>query len=69
MNTDQLTRKHLLNLLRGGGAHMTFDDAVVDFPLERINEAPPNVPYTIWHLLEHLRFSQRDIFDYVNEPD
>ena len=69
MTTDQPTRKHLLNLLRGGGAHMSFDDAVVDFPLERINERPPNVPYTIWHLLDHLRFTQRDIIDYVNDPD
>ncbi len=30
---------------------------------------PPHVPYTPWHLLEHLRLTQRDILDFIRDPD
>lgn len=68
MSTDQALRKHVLALLDGGQAHMTFDDAVANFPMSLININPPNVPYTPWHLLEHLRISQFDILEYVRNP-
>src|SRR3712207_9363395 len=67
MNHDQVVREHLLYLLRGGGAHMSFDDAVADFPLELVNVKPPNVPYTPWHLVEHLRITQWDILERSEE--
>ena len=62
-------RETLLNLLRGKGAHMTFDEAVADMPIEAINTRPPNVPYTIWHLVEHIRIAQWDILEFVRDPD
>ncbi len=68
MDADQALREHLLALLRGGQAHMTFDQAVADFPLDHINRRPPHVPYTPWHLLEHLRRTQRDILDFIRDP-
>lgn len=68
MESDEILRKHLLDLLRGGNAHMPFAAAVADFPLERINEMPPDVPYTPWHLLEHLRLTQWDILDFIVNP-
>jgi hypothetical protein len=68
MDQDQVVRDHLLSLLRGRNAHMNFDDAVADFPLEHINVKPPNVPYTPWHLVEHLRITQWDILEYVRNP-
>ncbi len=69
MQSDTVAREQLLALLRGGNAHMSFDEAVANFPLERINERPPNVPYTPWHILEHLRRTQRDILDFVRDPN
>jgi hypothetical protein len=69
MQTDQIMRQQLLALLRGGHAHMTFDEAVAEFPLEYINRKPPNVPYTPWHLLEHLRICQWDILEFIRNPD
>jgi uncharacterized damage-inducible protein DinB len=68
MAADDALRAQLLGLLRGGQAHMTFDQAVGDFPMEQINARPPNVPYTPWHLLEHLRLAQRDILDFIRDP-
>lgn len=68
MQSDQAVRKQLLFLLDGGGAHMSFDDAVANFPLDQINTYPVNVPYTFWHLLEHLRITQWDILEFVRNP-
>ncbi|MCC6616357.1 MAG: DinB family protein [Anaerolineae bacterium] len=48
---------------------MPFEDAVADFPPDMINTQPPNVPYTPWHLVEHLRIAQWDILEYVRNPD
>lgn len=47
---------------------MTFDEAIAGFPAAAINSRPPNVPYTPWHLLEHLRIAQWDILEYVRNP-
>lgn len=68
MNADQVMREQLLALLRGGNAHMGLEGAVVDLPLEQINTKPPNVPYTFWHLLEHVRIAQWDILEFVRDP-
>jgi hypothetical protein len=62
-------REQLLQLLRGGNAHYGFDDAIKAFPTEFINSRPPNVTYTPWHLVEHLRISQWDILEFVRDPD
>ncbi len=68
MNQDDVLREQLLSLLRGGNAHMSFDQAVNDFPMDKINTQPPNLPYTPWHLLEHIRLAQRDILDFIRDP-
>jgi len=66
---DQVVREQLNHLLRGGNAHMTFDQTVADFPTEAINRQPPNIPYTPWHLIEHLRIAQWDILEFIRNPD
>jgi hypothetical protein len=68
MSTDQMLREQLLALLHGDQAHMTFDEAVAAFPLTQINAYPPQVPYTPWHLLEHLRIAQWDILEFIRNP-
>ena len=69
MENDQALRQHLVNLLRVRQAHMSFDDAVKDFPSDKMNTKPPNVPYTCWHLIEHLRITQWDILNYIRNPN
>jgi hypothetical protein len=61
-------REQLIELLDGVGAHMTFEEAVADFPDDAINRRPPRVSYTPWHILEHLRLTQYDILEYVRNP-
>ncbi|GAB4572958.1 MAG: DinB family protein [Anaerolineae bacterium] len=69
MSADSVLREQLLALLRGGNAHMTFDQAVADFPPEHYNTRPPNVDYSSWALLEHIRLAQWDILDFIRNPN
>jgi hypothetical protein len=69
MTTDATLREQLVYLLRGGGAHMSLDQAVAAFPMAHINSCPPRVSYSFWHLLEHIRIAQWDILDYIRNPD
>lgn len=69
MSTDKVVREQLLALLDGGNAHMTFEQAVEDFPSEHFNSRPINISYTPWHILEHLRIAQWDILEFIRNPD
>jgi hypothetical protein len=69
VNSDLVIRDQIIQLLDGGNAHLTFDDAVDRFPLGLINERPPEVTYTPWHLVEHLRIAQWDILEFIRDPD
>jgi hypothetical protein len=68
--TDAQTplRKQLIDLLNGGQAHATFDDAVKDLPAGLRGTVPPDLPYSAWQLLEHLRIAQRDILNFSAPP-
>src|SRR5438270_6120422 len=68
MDRDQALREHLLYLLRGGGAHLDFEAAVADLPVELRGAKPPGVPHTPWRLLEHLRIAQWDILEFSRKP-
>jgi hypothetical protein len=69
METDQLLREHLAQLLMHSHAHMSFEDAVAEYPVEHINMPFPNGTYGAWHLLEHMRLTQLDILDFIRNPD
>ncbi len=69
MNHDLALQKQLVNMLVQRQAHMLFEDAVADFPVEHINTRPPHLDYSFWHLLEHIRICQYDILDYIRNPE
>jgi len=61
-------RTQLKNLLRMEGAHLSFDEAVADFPPALRGIKPPGAPHTAWQLLEHMRIAQEDILDFSRNP-
>jgi hypothetical protein len=69
MEADQVVRDQLLALLRGGNAHMRFEEAIAGFPADQFNVKPAHVPYTPWHILEHMRLAQWDILEFIRNPD
>ena len=68
MSDDKELRKQVVDLLSGGNAHMGFKETVAGFPMAEINTFPPNVTYTPWHLMEHIRIAQSDILEFVRQP-
>src|SRR5437660_11559867 len=60
-------RKHLINLLDMKGAHIDFDSAVRDFPVE-LRGRNRGWPHTAWQLLEHMRLAQWDILEFSRDP-
>jgi hypothetical protein len=69
VNQDQSLREHLLYLLRGGGAHVDFESAIADFPVEKVNQKIEHLPYTAWQVLEHMRIAQWDILEFSRNAD
>jgi len=63
-DSQKAVREHVLYLLKGEGAHATFDQAVKDFPAKLRGQKIDNFPHTAWMLLEHLRLAQLDILEF-----
>jgi hypothetical protein len=68
MEKDAALRQHLLELLKGGSAHASFQDAIQDFPAEVRGKRPKGSPHSPWELLEHMRIAQWDILEFSRNP-
>lgn len=68
-DNDKALRDHLLSLLSGGNAHITFDDFVKDFPADKCGESVDGLPYTAWQVLEHMRIAQWDILEFTRNAN
>jgi hypothetical protein len=68
MNKDRVLRDHLLYLLKGGGAHLSFDKAVAGLPPNLRGVRPRGVPHSAWRLVEHMRIAQWDILEFCRNP-
>jgi hypothetical protein len=67
-NTDQAVREHLVNLLKGGGAHVHFMDAIDGFPAMKRGAFVEGLKHTGWQLIEHVRIAQWDILEFSRNP-
>jgi hypothetical protein len=65
---EKALRDHVLYLLRGGGAHLNFEQAVAGLPPELRGTKAPGAPHTPWQLVEHMRICQWDILDFSVNP-
>ena len=69
MTEDANLRNHLLELLRGKGAHIPFDRAVHAWPEESRGSKPSDAGHSAWQLLEHMRIAQWDILKFSKSAD
>ena len=69
MKEDILIRKQLKSYLQDRKAHVNLQDAVRDFPEDKMNTLVPESGYTAWQLLEHIRIAQEDIQDFMVNPN
>jgi hypothetical protein len=66
--SDRDLREQLVYLLKGGGAHVHFMDAVEGFPAGKYGVFATGLPHTGWQLLEHARLAQWDILEFSRNP-
>ena len=66
---DQSLREHLLYLLKGGGAHLNFEQAIAGLPESLRGAKVDGASHTPWRLLEHLRICQWDILEFSRNAD
>jgi len=66
-NKDAALREHLAFLLKGGGAHVHFADAINGFPPAKRGTFMEGLPHTGWQLLEHVRIAQWDILEFSRD--
>ena len=66
---DKHLRQQLVNALAKRQAHQSFEKTVQGFPQAHFNTRPAKLPYSFWHLLEHIRIAQWDILDYIGNPN
>jgi DinB superfamily len=67
-NSDAALRQHLVELLKGGSAHVHFMDALEGFPPNKRGTFAQGLPHTGWQLLEHSRIAQWDILEFSRNP-
>jgi hypothetical protein len=68
MQKDSALRQHILDLLNGGNAHTSIEDALKGFPAELRGKRPAGAPHSPWELLEHMRIAQWDILEFSRDP-
>ena len=66
--SDASLRTHLIDVLKGGAAHVHFMDALEQFPVNKRGTFAPGLPHTGWQLLEHSRIAQWDILEFSRNP-
>jgi len=64
MRNDKALREHLLNLLKGDGAHTDFEAAAKNLPPGLQGKRPKGSEHSPWEVLEHLRIAQWDILEF-----
>lgn len=63
-NQETILREQLVYLLKGGGAHVHFADALENFPTNLRGTFVKGLRHTAWQLLEHSRIAQWDILEF-----
>lgn len=67
MDPNAALRQHVVELLKGGHAHATFDQTLKNLPAELRGKKPRGAEHSAWQLLEHLRIAQWDILEFSRD--
>jgi hypothetical protein len=61
---DRSLRQHLVDLLKGGSAHVQVKEVIDGIPPKLRGCRPAGMPHSPWMLLEHMRIAQWDILEF-----
>jgi hypothetical protein len=62
---DAALRQQLIELIKGGNAHVELNKAIEGFPMELRGKRPEGSPYSPWELLEHMLITKWDILEFT----
>jgi hypothetical protein len=62
---EMILRQQLVELLRGGEAHLKAESALANVGVEARQVQPAQGVHSVWEELEHLRIAQRDILRFT----
>ena len=65
---DKALREHVLHVLKGGGAHITFESAIKGLRVPLRGRKPKGAEHSPWEILEHMRIAQWDILEFSRDP-
>ncbi len=68
MKKQKSLPEHLVELLKGGHAHVDFESAVKNWPTNLRGKKPVGAAHTPWEVLEHMRIAQWDILEFTRNP-
>jgi uncharacterized damage-inducible protein DinB len=68
MKADQALRRHVLELMTGGHAHVDLKKAVANLPPQLRGKKSKGAGHTAWQLLEHIRIATWDILEFSRNP-
>ena len=57
-------REQLVQALQGGGAHLDIGDVFRPVQEKHWGAEVSGAPHTLWQLLEHIRFTLQDLFEF-----
>jgi hypothetical protein len=66
-SSDKALREQLIELMRGGGAHLNFETALKGLPVSLRGKTPKGAGHSCWQLLEHMRLGQWDILEFSRD--
>lgn len=66
---DDLTRKTVTGLLKGGNAFGPLENILSGIPFELTGKIPEKLPWSIWQQVEHIRIAEWDILEFCRNPE
>ncbi|PSR53110.1 ABC transporter [Adhaeribacter arboris] len=69
MKEDQILRDQLTKLMQGGQAFKPLEEILQGITVDEAGKTVPDLPYTLWKLIEHLRLALYDILEFSRDPN
>ena len=68
-DSDKPLRAQLARFLDWEEAHVGFEAALADVPLDKRGRRPAGSPHSLWELVEHIRITQHDILAFCRDAN
>ncbi|MEP6262964.1 MAG: DinB family protein [Gillisia sp.] len=69
MDETTQVKARLGSHLKGGEAFISIDELLKEIPFDKLKIRPNNLPYSLFELFYHIRFTQKDILEYCLNED